>query len=95
MKSISILGSTGSIGQSTLSVVDSLNDRFVVAGIAAGRHYPVICPHQPAAGGIGAVYGDLATARRLAEAETSLPIHPYLSDDCVEAVLEACRGWAP
>ncbi|MFL6215094.1 MAG: 1-deoxy-D-xylulose-5-phosphate reductoisomerase [Blastocatellia bacterium] len=37
MKSISILGSTGSIGQSTLSVVDSLNDYFVVAGIAAGR----------------------------------------------------------
>jgi len=37
MTSISILGSTGSIGQSTLSVVDSLKDRFVVAGIAAGR----------------------------------------------------------
>lgn len=37
MKSISILGSTGSIGQSTLSVVDSLKDRFVVAGMAAGR----------------------------------------------------------
>ncbi len=37
MKSISILGSTGSIGQSTLSVVDSLKDHFVVAGIAAGR----------------------------------------------------------
>src|SRR4051812_41602480 len=37
MKSISILGSTGSIGQSTLSVVDSLKDRFVVAGLAAGR----------------------------------------------------------
>ncbi|MFL6275120.1 MAG: 1-deoxy-D-xylulose-5-phosphate reductoisomerase [Blastocatellia bacterium] len=37
MKSISILGSTGSIGQSTLSVIDALGDRFVVAGIAAGR----------------------------------------------------------
>jgi 1-deoxy-D-xylulose-5-phosphate reductoisomerase len=37
MKSISILGSTGSIGQSTLSVIDSLKDHFVVAGIAAGR----------------------------------------------------------
>src|ERR1041384_4375517 len=37
MKSISILGSTGSIGQNTLSVVDSLGDRFVVAGIAGGR----------------------------------------------------------
>ncbi|HMG34492.1 MAG TPA: 1-deoxy-D-xylulose-5-phosphate reductoisomerase [Blastocatellia bacterium] len=37
MKTLSILGSTGSIGQSTLSVVDSLADRFVVAGLAAGR----------------------------------------------------------
>src|SRR6185295_488397 len=37
MKSISILGSTGSIGQSTLSVVDSLSDKFTVAGLAAGR----------------------------------------------------------
>jgi 1-deoxy-D-xylulose-5-phosphate reductoisomerase len=37
MKSITILGSTGSIGQSTLSVVDSLDDRFIVTGLAAGR----------------------------------------------------------
>src|SRR6185369_1550380 len=37
MKSISILGSTGSIGQSTLSVVDSLKDKFFVAALAAGR----------------------------------------------------------
>jgi len=32
MKILSILGSTGSIGLSTLSVVDSLPDKFVVAG---------------------------------------------------------------
>lgn len=37
MKSVSILGSTGSIGQSTLSVIDSLGDRFTVGGLAAGR----------------------------------------------------------
>ena len=37
MKSVSILGSTGSIGLSTLSVIDSLADRFLVAGLAAGR----------------------------------------------------------
>jgi 1-deoxy-D-xylulose-5-phosphate reductoisomerase len=37
MKSVSILGSTGSIGQSTLSVIDSLRDRFMVGGLAAGR----------------------------------------------------------
>src|SRR5215471_16098720 len=37
MKNISILGSTGSIGQSTLSVVESLPDKFQVAALAAGR----------------------------------------------------------
>jgi 1-deoxy-D-xylulose-5-phosphate reductoisomerase len=37
MTSISILGSTGSIGLSTLSVIDSLADKFIVAGLAAGR----------------------------------------------------------
>jgi 1-deoxy-D-xylulose-5-phosphate reductoisomerase len=37
MKTVSILGSTGSIGLSTLSVIDSLPDKFVIAGLAAGR----------------------------------------------------------
>src|SRR5262245_46401146 len=37
MKNISILGSTGSIGRSTLSVVDSLDTRFTVKALAAGR----------------------------------------------------------
>ena len=37
MKKVSILGSTGSIGQSTLSVVRSLGDRFSVSALAAGR----------------------------------------------------------
>ena len=38
MKQISILGSTGSIGQSTLSIVESYPDRFSVAALAAGRN---------------------------------------------------------
>jgi 1-deoxy-D-xylulose-5-phosphate reductoisomerase len=38
MKRIAILGSTGSIGQSTLSVVESYPDRFQVATIAAGNN---------------------------------------------------------
>ena len=37
MKSVSILGSTGSIGQSTLSVIESLKEKFVVSALAAGR----------------------------------------------------------
>lgn len=37
MKNVSILGSTGSIGRSTLSVITSLEDRFAVRALAAGR----------------------------------------------------------
>jgi 1-deoxy-D-xylulose-5-phosphate reductoisomerase len=37
MKKLSILGSTGSIGQSTLSVVDFLKDDFQVVAMAAGK----------------------------------------------------------
>jgi len=38
MKKIAILGSTGSIGRSTLSVADSFPDRFQVVTLAAGRN---------------------------------------------------------
>ncbi|HAK61058.1 MAG TPA: 1-deoxy-D-xylulose-5-phosphate reductoisomerase [Nitrospiraceae bacterium] len=38
MKNLTILGSTGSIGQSTLAVVERFPDRFRVVGLAAGRN---------------------------------------------------------
>ncbi len=38
MKQIAILGSTGSIGTSTLSIVESYPERFSVAALAAGRN---------------------------------------------------------
>ncbi len=38
LKKISILGSTGSIGQSTLSVVEKFPERFTVAALAAGNN---------------------------------------------------------
>jgi 1-deoxy-D-xylulose-5-phosphate reductoisomerase len=38
MKRLAILGSTGSIGQSALSVVDAHPDRLAVAGLAAGEN---------------------------------------------------------
>ncbi|MGB8116099.1 MAG: 1-deoxy-D-xylulose-5-phosphate reductoisomerase [Candidatus Sulfotelmatobacter sp.] len=41
MKRIAILGSTGSIGRSTLSVVESFPDRFEVAALAAGKNLEV------------------------------------------------------
>ena len=38
MKRLAILGSTGSIGQSTLSIVEQFPDRFQLATLAAGRN---------------------------------------------------------
>ncbi len=42
MKNISILGSTGSIGRSTLEIVDRMRDRFHVVGLAARANIPVL-----------------------------------------------------
>jgi 1-deoxy-D-xylulose-5-phosphate reductoisomerase len=42
LKNISILGSTGSIGQSTLSVVEKFPDRFKVVALAAGNNVEVL-----------------------------------------------------
>src|SRR5258708_13614946 len=41
MKRIAILGSTGSIGRSTLSVIESYPERFEVVSLAAGRNVEV------------------------------------------------------
>ena len=38
MKRIAILGSTGSIGRSTLSVVESYPERFQIVALAAGQN---------------------------------------------------------
>ncbi|HKA37059.1 MAG TPA: 1-deoxy-D-xylulose-5-phosphate reductoisomerase, partial [Thermoanaerobaculia bacterium] len=37
MKRLSVLGSTGSIGQSALDVVDAFPDRYKVVALAAGK----------------------------------------------------------
>lgn len=65
--------------------------RLADRGISVGRHYPFLCPDQPAAGRWPAD-GALTCARHIAERELSLPIHPYLADEEVEAVVEACLG---
>ncbi len=42
MKRLSILGSTGSIGRSTLDLVATFTDRFSVASLAAGRNLDLL-----------------------------------------------------
>ena len=51
MKTLSILGSTGSIGRQTLSVVESLPDQFKIVALAAGNNLNELVPqierHHP------------------------------------------------
>jgi 1-deoxy-D-xylulose-5-phosphate reductoisomerase len=51
MKKVSILGSTGSIGRQTLSVVESLPERFKITALAAGNNLDELLPqvlrHRP------------------------------------------------
>ncbi|HUU39265.1 MAG TPA: 1-deoxy-D-xylulose-5-phosphate reductoisomerase [Candidatus Desulfaltia sp.] len=42
MKKIAVLGSTGSIGTSTLDIVSRLGDEYVVSGLAAGSNIPLL-----------------------------------------------------
>jgi dTDP-3-amino-3,4,6-trideoxy-alpha-D-glucose transaminase len=65
-------------------------ERLAQRGVVVGRHYPVLCPDQPAARKAGAVCGSLETARRLAQRELSLPIHPHMREDEVQRVIDAC-----
>jgi 1-deoxy-D-xylulose-5-phosphate reductoisomerase len=42
MKQVAVLGSTGSIGRSTLDVIEDLSDRFQVFGLAARRNIDLL-----------------------------------------------------
>ena len=64
-------------------------------GIASGEHYPISIPDQPAMREVQfEVIGDLPTAHRICRSEVSLPIHPYLLDNEVAQVIDACNQWA-
>jgi dTDP-3-amino-3,4,6-trideoxy-alpha-D-glucose transaminase len=66
------------------------------SGIGAGEHYPSIIPDQPALTHVATeLTSDFAIARRIAASEVSLPIHPYLTDEEVERVIDAVNSWQP
>lgn len=66
-------------------------------GIQAGVHYPRLIPDQRAlvAGRDFEAVDPLATARRFAAGEVSLPVHPFLEEEEVALVIEACNAWSP
>jgi dTDP-3-amino-3,4,6-trideoxy-alpha-D-glucose transaminase len=72
----------------------SLITHLRASGIGCGEHYPHVIPDQPAMQRVNyIVHGDVPNARRVAEQEVSLPIHPYMTDHEVDCVLAALGQW--
>lgn len=72
------------------SFIQHLKER----GVASAEHYPTAIPDQQALRQAPhELIGDCGNARRFCRAEVSLPIHPYLTDDEVAAVVAACNSW--
>jgi dTDP-4-amino-4,6-dideoxygalactose transaminase len=77
---------------------ERLQEKLSQAQIGHAVHYPRIIPDQAAMNTAGVVFElavEPANARRLAASELSLPIHPFLRDDEVEQVIDACNGFIP
>ncbi len=66
------------------------------AGVQAGRHYPILIPHQKAmtARGPCKIVGTLDHAMTFAQGEVSLPINPFLTDDEVAHVVATVTAWS-
>jgi dTDP-3-amino-3,4,6-trideoxy-alpha-D-glucose transaminase len=65
-------------------------------GIQSAIHYPCLIPDQTALSSTPFQLGStLSRAKKIADEEVSLPIHPYLSDESVEQVIHAVNQWVP
>jgi dTDP-3-amino-3,4,6-trideoxy-alpha-D-glucose transaminase len=72
---------------------DKTRERLLGCDVASGVHYPRLIPEQPAMQ-LAVNYKvaiEPVNARRLAASEISLPIHPFLREDEVQAVITSCR----
>jgi dTDP-3-amino-3,4,6-trideoxy-alpha-D-glucose transaminase len=79
-------------------LVNNQRDRFrehlKTYGIESAVHYPFIIPEQPALQGAKfEVPNAMTNASRFAKREVSLPIHPFLTNNAVERVIDACNRW--
>ncbi|HEX8620112.1 MAG TPA: 1-deoxy-D-xylulose-5-phosphate reductoisomerase [Thermoanaerobaculia bacterium] len=90
MKSISILGSTGSVGRSTLAVVDAFPERLRVVGLAAGANVELLAEQ------IERYRPELVSVRSLEDAERlralvsyGVEIIPGIEGACAVAAMPA------
>jgi dTDP-4-amino-4,6-dideoxygalactose transaminase len=62
-------------------------------GVMPGEHYPTAIPDQPAMADVPYEDRGCPVARRLCASEVSLPLHPYLTEEEVQHVIETCNQW--
>jgi dTDP-4-amino-4,6-dideoxygalactose transaminase len=62
--------------------------------IEAAVYYPQALPDQPLYKELGYDATAFPKARQLAREVLSLPVHPALSNDDLEQIVEAVNGWA-
>ncbi len=77
---------------------DGLMAHLKAQDVLSAVHYPRLIPDQPAlrsGGETPRVLGSLENARRFADFELSLPIHPYLTGEEIDRVIAACNSWKP
>jgi dTDP-3-amino-3,4,6-trideoxy-alpha-D-glucose transaminase len=74
---------------------DGFRSHLEGRGIQTAVHYPRLITEQRALTGTltPEVHGPLGNALRFASSEVSLPIHPYLFDEEIDAIIEAVNGW--
>jgi dTDP-3-amino-3,4,6-trideoxy-alpha-D-glucose transaminase len=73
---------------------ESFRRHMAVSGVQTAEHYPLPLFDQPAMQHAAfELASDPESARQFCRRQVSLPIHPYLTDGEVEAVIEACNRW--
>lgn len=65
------------------------------SSIGTGIHYPILCNEQGASKSFDYEVAEsgLANARRISNSVVSIPIHPFMSNEDVDTVINTCNNW--
>lgn len=71
-----------------------LKDYLTSKKISATEHYPSLITEQACMNNIDyKIYGPLTVAEDIVKTELSLPIHPYMTDEEVDYVIQEVKSW--
>ena len=93
MRSVTVLGSTGSVGCSTVDLLLAHRDRYQVRCLTGGRNAAVLAQQAIALGAELAVIGDPAQHTALRQALSGHPIRTAAGDDAVTEAASVPADW--